>query len=514
MLLGLKAITVHIAAPLSLLVALAVPQTADAALARRWEVTEQAELAVRSGRVLQGLKLLDAELKQCKRPDGCHDAAVLRAFALAKIGRHNEAEKIGVELAAKSKAGKLPAMKTVEALLVVAEARIYAGSWEPAVDALGEAIGLIQSNNLMASVQMGEAAFNVATLQIIRGNTDDGAKMLMQSINLFQALGAGHQDSLAEAIEALVDLAEVKGNEKAAAEASAVADQVIAQFAAADNARFTNPMLRRARALQKAGKAQEAEKLYQTIADLKEAGYGRDGFESTLAVLDLADSMEAQGRVVEALTIKLNATMTMMRVYGGHPLTAVSALNIGSTLLEKGRADLAGSFLEAGYYISRAALGDTSVLTLVSALKLGSLKLEQRAYAEAEPLLDHAIKQGEIAAPGGALAANAKLHMAILYEKTGRAAQAGPYYRDAAMVFERVFGPTVPVTVQALANWAIYTQDRGDFPRSRTLYRRAGEHIRQIAARQTGEGADTFRQFSQVFARQAAVNWQLAAAAR
>jgi hypothetical protein len=93
-------------------------------------------------------------------------------------------------------------------------------------------------------------------------------------------------------------------------------------------------------------------------------------------------------------------------------------------------------------------------------------------------------------------------------------AQAGPYYRDAAMVFERVFGPTVPVTVQALANWAIYTQGRGDFPRSRTLYRRAGEHIRQIAARQTGEGADTFRQFSQVFARQAAVNWQLAAAAR
>lgn len=511
---GWKGIAIRLTAALVTLAGLMVAQDADAALVRRWAVSEAAEMAVRSGRMIEGIKLLDAELKACQRPDVCHDAAVLRAFALAKVGRHIEAEKIAVALAAKAKADKLPPMKSVEALLVVAEARIYAGQWEPAVDALGEAIGAINANNLTASVQMAEAAFNVAMLQIVRGNTDDGGKMLMQSINLFQALGAGHEDSLAEAVEALVDLAEVKGNATAAAQAGTVADQVIATFAPGGNPRFTNPVLRHARALQKDGKAQEAEKLLQQIADLKEAGYGRDSFETLLATGDLADSMEAQGRVVEALTIKVNAVMNMMRVYGGHPLTAVSAVNIGSTLLEKGRPDLAAGFLEAGYLISRAALGDTSALTLVSALKFGSLKLEQRDYAAAEPLLAHAILQGEIVAPGGALAANAKLHMAILYEKTGRAAQAGPYYRDAAMVFERVFGTAVPVTVQAVANWAIHTQGRGEFARSRTLYRRAGEHIRSIAARQTGEGADTFRQFAQVFARQAAVNWELAKAAR
>ncbi|MBX3595546.1 tetratricopeptide repeat protein [Sphingomonas sp.] len=496
----------------TLSVAACVPAMAGQASApsQRWQVSAPAELAIRARRMLRAIPLLDREIAACRRPDRCFDARLLRAYALGWSGQHVQAAPI---LRALSVEGGATPRQLLETRLALAEIQVLVGEWAPAIDTLNAAMDAAQAAGMARSEQTAQIAFSYGVITMLTGDHAEAIKAVGNSIALLRTLGAAAEPTLAEALDTFADLQRARGDAAAADAAAAESDRILLRLFGADAPASTSARKRLADAALERGDPAAAEIAERAIVRILEDGIGRTAFPSLMAQIDLANTIEAQNRIAEALAIKVASVVAMTQGYGAHPLTAATAIDLGSTLLDKGRPDLAGAFLENGYVIARNILGDRSELTVVAALKLGTLRLDEQKPDQAEPLLLAAVAGGDALERDGLLAANARLHLAMLYQASGRAAQADAAFASATASIERLLGARAPITIYAVSNWGSFAARSGNDARARTLFRRAIGYVQQRGA-QSNSAAEELRRYPGLFRQAIAADWRLATGRR
>ena len=223
------------------------------------------------------------------------------------------------------------------------------------------------------------------------------------------------------------------------------------------------------------------------------------------------------GRCAQAIPIAEAAAKTIREKLGGTQPDLVAAMNV-TALCNKilGQYEKSEAGFRQAIDIAEKAYGPDTPESAVVLDNLGNLYLEQRRYAQAEPLKRHALEtfqnttgadsadtmtsmqnlaavlDGEDRLPEAealyrkALAIAEKVYkpddpatgrlldnMAGVIRQQNRLAEAGPYYDRAIAIFEHALGPDHPDTALAIQNHAILLSDLGEDRKSEAEYLRA-----------------------------------------
>lgn len=468
-------------------------------LIQQFDVPYPAEHAYRSGRYLAALPLLERELAHCTRADGCFDAAFLHAGILVNVGRHAEAQAAVDALVKRSHA--IGGIQYARALMARIALKFAVGAWGDIMPTIDQARATLETAGLGQTVEMAEITMAHGMSLVILGRRTDGMAAVETAIGIYRRLGRNGEDGLAT----LLKIAAPFSADPAARYAEGEA--IMLRLFGPDAPSAIEAMEWRAEVAQAQGRLQAAETILRNSVEAARRATGEQSFKYALANKALAEMVEARGGVVEAIDLYLVVGRIMLKNYGAHPLTAQVALSLGSLMLAQGYGKQAEEMLEGAHLISRRAFGENSPQTALTALKLGTLRLDQTRYQEANHLLLQARNIGlAFGSKDTLLVLNAELHLALLNERLKHSDAARDHYTRAVAGLDGA--PLLYIAVLAYANFGRFEVEQGNYAKGRTLLRICEERAhRRTAARVPVDGS--LSRISRAFKTHVRAAWAL-----
>jgi eukaryotic-like serine/threonine-protein kinase len=150
------------------------------------------------------------------------------------------------------------------------------------------------------------------------------------------------------------------------------------------------------------GETSAAENHYREGSGIVEAWYGHDHPDTATTKSILAALLIREGKDAEAETLLKETLATQLQAYGPvHDHVALTLDMLGKIALKRHDPETARAYLSRALEIDRSLIGDDNVRTSSVKVDLGNAYMQQAKYAEAEPLLQQAVKVVVASLPAG-----------------------------------------------------------------------------------------------------------------
>lgn len=169
-----------------------------------------------------------------------------------------------------------------------------------------------------------------------------------------------------------------------------------------------------------------AESDYREGVRIFDNWYGPDHPDTAMTRSILASLLVKEGKDAEAETLLKQALLTEEKAYGPvHDRIAYTLDMLGRIAVKRGDAETARADLSRALEIDRSLIGDDNLRTSTVKVDLGDAYILQRKYADAEPLLQQAVKVVVASFPAG------DMHIGVAESSWGRALLHLGRYREA-----------------------------------------------------------------------------------
>ncbi|MCC5857748.1 MAG: tetratricopeptide repeat protein [Ectothiorhodospiraceae bacterium] len=239
------------------------------------------------------------------------------------------------------------------------------------------------------------------------------------------------------------------------------------------------PALRTARhrlamALEHQGHLDEAEALYRSALEGREAVHGAKHVELLPHLNNLAAVKKARQDYEGARLLYQRALSLAERHYGQrHPTTAACLDNLAGLLYAGQDLAAAEDLYQRALGVAETAFGPHHPATAASAHNLGTVMDAREQFQAAESLFRRAVEIRERVLGTDHMDTASSLHnLAGALDAMGRYDQAEPLYRRALSTWEHLLGREHPATATTANNLADLLREKGEWEEAEALYRR------------------------------------------
>jgi CHAT domain-containing protein/tetratricopeptide (TPR) repeat protein len=270
--------------------------------------------------------------------------------------------------------------------------------------------------------------------------------------------------------------------------------------------------------LQAAGQFEQALKVAEGLAELRQKVQGRDHWETAnarsrvevlrcllgqekdrrqeyagvFALMAQANALQQKARYSEAQPLLEKVLALNRKVLGEeHPDTAASYNNLAVNLHAQGKYAEAGPLYRRALAIRSEVLGEEHPATAASCNNVAMNLNAQGQYAQAQPLYEKALAmRRQVLGEEHPATAASYNNVAFNLEAQGKCAEAQPLYEKALAIRRKVLGEEHPETAQSYNNVAFNLNAQGKYAAAQPLYEKAlamrrkmlGEEHRYTAA--------------------------------
>ena len=222
------------------------------------------------------------------------------------------------------------------------------------------------------------------------------------------------------------------------------------------------------------GRYAEAEALLQRFVAASERVQGIENPRTITGINNLAAVYDSQQRYEEAEALYKRAVETRERVLGPeHPDTIQSVNNLGELYFNQKLHELAEPLLKRAFEVSERVLGKEHPNTLIRAINLASLYMQTGRHDEAEALFQTAVAVStRVLGQDHPQTITAASGFGALYLTWGRYADAAPLLRRALESREHVLGAEHPDTLYAAYSLGLLAFEQSDFVQAVEFFRR------------------------------------------
>ena len=270
-----------------------------------------------------------------------------------------------------------------------------------------------------------------------------------------------------------------------AAPATAQTGTSVPATAATSKANEADRLYQRVADLARAGRHEEAAPIARRVLEIRERTLGREHPQTLMSVNALAELYRAQGGYAEAEPLHRRALDARDRMLGrSHPDSLTSVNNLAGLYRDQARYAEAEPLYLRALTASEQVRGVEHPDTLILLSNLATLYGAQGRYSEAEPLVRRALEASERLLGRDHRDTLITLgNLAALYKEQGRFSESLPLFRRAMEASERVRGAEHPNTLIAISNLASAYHDQRRYAEAELLYRRALEASERVLGR-------------------------------
>ena len=388
-----------------------------------------------------------------------------------------ERDRLGGEVAAFQKAGKLTeAAAAVEKALAI-ERAVYGDAYPDVVDSCEYLTKLYRKLEDWPAATKAGMAWQVAA-QVTFGSDNwraTNARLAVADISRLKELTSSDRGRLGNTEIAIGTVASLRQQGKHA-EAVKLAELVLTVRrellgdAHPDTAAAQNSL---ANVYQAQGRLTDAEPLFRDALGAWKKAFGDAHPITAMGQANLAGLCKAQGRLSDAEPLYKSALAVFRKAHGdAHPATATVMNNLALLYTTQGRYADAEPLLRDALAVKRKTLGDAHPDTASGINSLAQLYSDQGRYADAEPLYRAALTaRRKSLGDAHPATANSLNNLAAMYYQQGRLADAEPLFEEALAVYRKVLGDAHPTTANTLNNLASVYSEQGRYADAEPLFK-------------------------------------------
>ncbi|MBI3446750.1 MAG: CHAT domain-containing protein [Magnetospirillum sp.] len=354
------------------------------------------------------------------------------------------------------------------------------GDLPKAIDEATQAYGIAKDNLGEAHLATIISATDLAALQQLAGRIEESEANYLLAIKLSQAtLGAAHPETV-KVSQALAGLYQAQAKFDAAAKVYDAAAKASATGMGADHPQTLGLQLSAARALMNASRLKEADRLLEATCAASRAVYGEAHGELSRCLAQLAAFKRQQGDY-NAAAASMDQALAIQKVAvpAADPLSLSTRIEAGGLYHRQGKLAEAQEILESAVKDAAAANDQGNVLSAKG--DLADVLDDRGEYDAAEKMAKEVLEQNTAAlgaAHPNSVAALSSL--ASIYRKQGRLMEAEKTFTEAWERYRKVLGNDNRSTVIAANNVGEILEKEGIYERAEPFLRAALDGGRKV----------------------------------